>query len=296
MTTKAHPLTMGIAQEWETYYGSAVFSGIVGDLVHQANGGYHISIQDQPSTNYSVVRPDDKAPPGTWPRDYASGIDMSMNSRDMAVCSNRLWDVWNDTTDPRRQYLNGFNGWFNDGGPAKRYDFVTQKISTSTPDHKWHVHLEIRRRYVTSAEAAKAILSILRGETKQQYLDSLIVEVESDDMFCEHGQTNGKVWVLQSEINKVLRFQEVAEGELLTRDGEYGDKTAAGLMRIGVGNPDNNGRIYWAGEYDRLQDLLREIAARTHGVKGDPGEKGDPGKSPTQVSFGPVTATVTAWE
>lgn len=170
MTTLSHEVTWDIVHGWESYYSSAVLSGIVGDPAHQQSGGYHISIEDQSSSNYSVTRPDDKAPPGTWPRNLAAGIDMSMSSTDMKTCSDRLWWAWNDQTDPRRNYVNGFNGYFNDGGSAKRYDYVSQSSSNTTDDHKWHVHLEIRRRYVTDWEAATAIKSILSGEDKDQYL------------------------------------------------------------------------------------------------------------------------------
>lgn len=258
MSTLAHNITRGIATEWDGMYGSAVLSGIVGDAAHQKRGGYHISIEDQSSTNYSVTRPDDKAPPGTWPRNLAAAIDMSMNPSDMALCSGRLWNVWNDKTDPRRVYINAFNGWFNESDvPAKRYDFVTQGISETTSDHKWHVHLEIRRKYVTSPEAAKAILSILRGESKAQYIASLL---EEESMFCKKGDVNGQVGVLQIQINEVLT--DMGDANLLVVDNDYGPKTADGLMRSGCGNAANNGEVYWVGEYVTLDGKLRAIAAK----------------------------------
>lgn len=254
MATKAHSITRFIALEWEKLYASAVLSGIVGDAAHQRTGGYHISIQDNSISNYSVVRPDDKAPPGTWPRDLAAAIDMSMNPSDMALCSSRLWNVWNDKTDPRRVYLNGFNGWFNDGGPAKRYDFVTQGISTTTSDHKWHVHKEIRRKWVTSMIAAMAILSILKGESKQQYIQSLS---GGDDMFCKYGDGNSvpggdpKVTAMQ------LQLLDVNPGALpkYGADGGYGDETAAAVSRELTGG---EGKVYGAKEFAVLQRRIAE--------------------------------------
>lgn len=198
MATLAHDTTRYIAREWDAMFASAVLSGIVGDAAHQARGGYHISIEDQSSTNYSVIRPDDKAPPGTWPRNLAAAIDMSMNAQDMKRCCDRLWAVWNNKADPRRIYINAFNGWFNEPNvPAKRYDFVTQNISETTSDHKWHVHLEIRRKWVTSMVAAVAILSILRGESIQQYLDSL---QGADNMWCKKGDKSENVGDLQNRL------------------------------------------------------------------------------------------------
>lgn len=170
MSTYAPSQLVWLANQWEPLYGSAVLSGIVGDLAHKLRGGYHISIEDQPSDNYSVRRVDDKAPPGNWPRDRASAIDMTMNTADIKKCHIRLREAWkNRGKDVRMKYINAWNGW--DGvGDAGRYDVITGTVSTATADHKWHIHLEIRRRYVNSREAMEAILSILKGETLEQYL------------------------------------------------------------------------------------------------------------------------------
>lgn len=264
MSTRAHEISWYIARNWESYYASAVLAGIVGDRAHALTGGYHMSIQDNRVDNYSVIRIDDKAPPGDWPRDLAAAIDMSMSPSDMALCSGRLWTVWNDTSDPRRVFLNGFNGWFNDGEPAKRYDYVTQRISVTTSDHKSHVHGEIRRRWVTSMVAANAILSILRGETKAQYLASL----EDDQMFCNFGDENGKVWVLQAQLNDVLAAM-FPDAERLVLDYRYGPKTAQVMLKVGIGNPANDGKIYGPGEFYGLQDKLMRIKAVSSSVSMD---------------------------
>lgn len=246
MTTKAHEITWHIAREWEAAYASAVLSGIVGDAAHQNRGGYHISIEDQSSTNYSVIRPDDKAPPGDWPRNLSAGIDMSMSTSDMILCSSRLWNIWYDQTDPRRQYLNGFNGWFG-SGPAKRYDYVNQGVQDSTPDHKWHVHLEERRRWVISMVAAKAIISVLKGQTKQQYIDSLIQGVSS--MFCNYGEEGENVVALQHQLLQL-------DPKCLPQfgpDGGYGDETAKALSILVTGG---EAKIYQGKEFALMQTAI----------------------------------------
>lgn len=151
-----------LASQWENSYKTAVLSGIVGDLAHKARGGYHISREDQPSSNYSVTRADDK--PGNGPSDRAAAIDMTMGTADIKTCHIRLREAWkNRANDPRWKYINAWNGW--DGtGSAGRYDVVTGNVSTATDDHKWHIHLEIRRKYVNDMNAMQAILSLLRGE------------------------------------------------------------------------------------------------------------------------------------
>lgn len=155
-----------LAREWEKLYGSAVLSGIVGDLAHKARGGYHISRQDQGSGNYSVTRADDKL----GPSDRASAIDMTMNTADMIKCHKRLRAIFQAgrTTDPRMKYINAWNGWDGQGG-AGRYDVVKGTVGSATADHKWHIHLEIRRRYVNDHKAMIAILSMLKGESLADY-------------------------------------------------------------------------------------------------------------------------------
>lgn len=158
-----------LAGQWENVYSSAVLSGIVGDLAHKARGGYHISRQDQSSTNYSVTRKDDKL----GPSDRASAIDMTMSTADIIKCHKRLRGFWqNRSRDIRMKYINAWNGWDGDGD-AGRYDVVTGSVSTASSDHKWHIHLEIRRRYVNDMNAMKAILSMLKGESLADYEESL---------------------------------------------------------------------------------------------------------------------------
>jgi len=167
MSTVATGTVKQLASDWETKCGlkSAKLSGVIGDARHQSRGGYHIGRAYQPSTNYSVVRPDDKE----GPSDAAAAIDMTMSPAGMRTCTNRLVVAFNDTSDPRRKYINAFNGTL-DGKFARRWDVYARKIKAATADHLWHVHLEIRRKYVNSATAADAILSLLRGESLGAYL------------------------------------------------------------------------------------------------------------------------------
>jgi hypothetical protein len=169
MSTVATDMVKQLAREWSAIWSSAKVSGIVPDARHLRQGGYHCSRQDQPSSsNYSVVRPDDKV----GPADAAAAIDMNMSRADMIDCTKRLVRLFADTTDPRRKYLNAFNGT-TDGSTARRWDVYARKTKAASSDHTWHVHLEIRRRYVNSATAKRAILSALRGESKEKYLNSL---------------------------------------------------------------------------------------------------------------------------
>lgn len=248
MTTLAPPQLVYLANAWEDIYPSAVISGIVGDLAHRLRGGYHISIEDQPSDNYSVKRVDDKAPPGDWPRNMASAVDMTLNLTDMKKAHGRLRAAFqNRNNDPRMKYINAWNGW--DGNDsAGRYDVVTGSISTATDDHKWHIHLEIRRRYVGSRKAMDAILSILRGETVAQYLGE-------DDM------------------NKAefLAFLESTEGRTALARAVWGTDNvvrAPGNPEPGK-NPDGSTiNTHWGADSYLQQIYNAAVSARTYSAEG----------------------------
>ncbi len=166
MTTLAPPLVRKLARDWEENCGlrSAQLSGIVGDAAH-GSSGYHISRQDCDSGDYSVVRPDDKG----GPSNMAAAIDMTMSASDMRLCTQRLVVAYSNVNDPRRKYLNAFNGTLNNTS-ARRWDVYARVISSATSDHLWHVHLEIRRKYVESTTAMAGILAILQGQPVEKFL------------------------------------------------------------------------------------------------------------------------------
>ncbi len=224
MTTRATAVLTGLASDWKKLYRSAVISGIVGDTRHAKRGGYHISIEDQVNrADYSVTRPDDKAPPGSWPRDTASAIDMNLNLADMKVCHARLRAVWsNRATDPRARYINAHNGWDGTGSPG-RYDWVTGSVSTATDDHEWHVHLELRRRYVNDPKAAAAVLSILRG-------DSLAAHLGDDGMALDNTKGKG---IYKSGDGPTER-EALADLHYAAFKGNSGAVEQQTLVRLGV--------------------------------------------------------------
>lgn len=165
--TLAYPLVKELAHGWEKLYPSAVCSGIAPDAAHIKRGGYHVSRADNPHGNYSIVRRDDRC--GCGPDDASAAIDMTLSRRDMILCTRRLIAVWENPDDPRRKYINAFNGWLGSGDPI-RYDMVARRRSRASSDHTWHCHLEIRRRWITARAAVVAILSALAGDSIAQYL------------------------------------------------------------------------------------------------------------------------------
>lgn len=237
MSTVAYDNTKYLAREWEKVFPSAVCSGICGDRAHQQRGGYHIGRKFQPKSNYSVTRSDDKGGPG----DASSAIDMSMNRRDMIECTLRLRRVWLDKSDPRRKYLNAFNGWLG-YGTAVRFDMVSGRKSTASPDHKWHVHYEGRRKWVLSRVAADAVLSVLRNESKVNYLhrNGIVVTQPTKAPAGKQGakptapKYPGAPLKVGSKGTAVRQYQErmIARGykSIGKADGNFGPKSRSTTM------------------------------------------------------------------
>lgn len=170
MATRATDALTWLSRQWERVEDrahlrddTATQSGILPDETHKKRGGYHVSRQDQPKNNYSVVRVDDR--PGCGPSDAAAAIDMTYaRTADLAACHERLRVMWrNRTTHPAAKFINAWCGWDGSGGPG-RYDVVTGAVSSATDDHKWHIHLEVRRRYVENMDAMRAVLAVLSPE------------------------------------------------------------------------------------------------------------------------------------
>lgn len=245
MSTVATAAVKGLAADWKKCYPSAQISGIVPDKAHLKKGGYHCSRSDQPSSsNYSVVRPDDKG----GPSDAAAAIDMTLNPADMRLCTSRLVAAYGNVNDPRRKYINAFNGTTNNRS-AMRWDVYARKTKSATADHLWHVHLEIRRVYVNSATAMRAILSILRGESLASYLKSVgssAVKVSSTSAAPllrrndKQSKPDPEVKKVQAKLGlsadgffgpateKALKAFQAKKG--LTADGIVGPKTRTALF------------------------------------------------------------------
>lgn len=233
----AYPEIKAFAKQFEDIFQSAVRSGIVGDPAHQRRGGYHIGRLFQPVTNYSVVRPDDRS--GQGPDDAATAVDMSMNRADMILATRRLVAVYSNERDPRRKYLNAFNGWLGSGHPL-RWDMVARTISDASIDHKQHVHLEFRRKYVRVDVAHQAALSALRGETLGTYLISVGVKPQAPYVrvlvprypgrVLHRVPANGK----PDSAVKLWQQRMIARGwkSIGAPDGKFGVKTESTVRRF----------------------------------------------------------------
>jgi hypothetical protein len=177
-------------------YPSSTPAGINGDQSHFGANTYHIGISELPNPGgYTNRTWEDKMPAAgsSW---HSSATDESMSTADMVKNWNRHLVVFNDSTDPRRQYIAEYIGW-NGVGEAERLDFQANTRTVASSDHKWHRHRAKRRRFYNSMEAAKACISIDKGETKQQYQASIgqapavTTTGGQDDMSMVHKTVSG---------------------------------------------------------------------------------------------------------
>lgn len=172
MTTIAPPELLKAAREIEKIWPSAVFSGIVGDKAHQSRPSKHNSIEDNPRGSWPVTGDKDAAPPGSWSRQHAVALDISLSRAEQNKIHNHLKKIFADKSDPRREYLAAFNGWDGQGSPG-RYNLVTGQVSVTDSSHKFHEHVEGFYKHALNPRFPHALVSIYKLETADQYRKSL---------------------------------------------------------------------------------------------------------------------------
>jgi hypothetical protein len=236
VTTVAHTNMKAICAGFEGIFPSAVFAGIVGDSRHRAlkRGTYHLSRQDNPAGTYSVIRPDDRS--GAGPDNLAAAFDVSMSRCDMILATQRLMAAWSNNNDPRRKYLNAFNGWLG-AGDAQRFDMVTRRVTPASPDHKWHVHGEVRRIYVPSTAMVKAVLSMLHGESITAYMHSIGVQPATPAAKPLAPPYPGHVLSRSNKFDpavKTWQARMLSRGwkTIGTADGLFGPRTNSAVCRL----------------------------------------------------------------
>lgn len=166
-----------LGREWEKVISSAQLSGIVGDSSHTY--GYHVSRNQLSGYDYSKDDcPEDREGDGN----AASAIDISMNESDMILVTNRFYNSWKDPNDPRLNYCREFIGTRN-GTTVIRGDTYFNELGTSDSTHLWHEHISFLRKWATSMDAAKAVLSVVKGESLEKWLGQSDNSNSEDEMY-----------------------------------------------------------------------------------------------------------------
>jgi hypothetical protein len=161
MATKAPSAIRWLASAWTRAIRGSKCSGICGDRAHRARGGFHISREDQPGSNYSVQGASNRK----GRSDYASALDMNMPRLQMQAVTKRVLDAARKR-DPRLvKYVHAFNGTV-DGRKAIRIEMKGghTRVVSASEDHTWHTHLEIYREFANDKRAMQSILSVVTGK------------------------------------------------------------------------------------------------------------------------------------
>jgi hypothetical protein len=267
MVTAAPPPLRELAVYWDTQltadYPSAVFSGIIPDADHLANGGYHVSIEDLVrhgnAGDYSNTRPLDRSPPVTNPdgRRYSAAMDMSMSSPDMRRHYQRVRAVYDDRTDPRRAYIGYVNTWDGQSASATRFDFQGNRILVASADHKWHVHTDFPRAYVDIhldeaqvRKAMRAYLSVIKGESKAQWIADEEGEGEEEEMRLTFFKAGGSYWRSNGARTSIRRFRSAADfNQVKDRGDNFPDTDANGFPATDLITDPERGGWTWEQVY-----------------------------------------------
>jgi len=141
--------------------------------------GYHNTRDQNTPTNYSVVLPPDKLGPG----DKAAAYDWTFPEAQtgdysrISVYSSRLRAA-GQANDPRTDGWREFYGQADSDLDVEGWDFYYNHGASSDTSHLWHIHLSELRQFLDDLNNKKALLSILKGETLEQWLNSK----EDDDV------------------------------------------------------------------------------------------------------------------
>lgn len=154
---------------------SSQMGGIVGDLAHIENGGYHISREDLLANgmggDYSIQLAKDKL----GPAQDASALDVTLGyaSPLQKLCSKRLLAAKHDPRmAPIREFFGTTNGktiigWdWSYGGPTTSLDM----------SHLFHIHISIYREYSNDFEILAPVADVFAGVPIEQSLENLMAQ------------------------------------------------------------------------------------------------------------------------
>lgn len=108
------------------------------------------------------------------PDDLSSAIDLTMSTSEMIKRTGYLRNAALNPNDSRTSYIREFIGTLNGvdvycleaSGPGTAFHFDGDRDDS----HLWHIHLSIYRMYCNDPQAMSAILSVLKGETFEQWI------------------------------------------------------------------------------------------------------------------------------
>ncbi|MFI7075648.1 hypothetical protein ACIBM6_35805, partial [Micromonospora sediminicola] len=155
--------------------------------------GYHNTRAANASSDYSVRDGEDQGGPSdkaaaydwTFPEAQSAAALSAEGAPDLllpsavqaaaadysriARYSSRLLASAQDPADPRLEGWREFYGQADSDSAVEGWDFRYDRAASSDSSHLWHIHLSEDRDKVTSLDNKEALLSVLRGETVEQW-------------------------------------------------------------------------------------------------------------------------------
>jgi hypothetical protein len=165
---------------WESLQAMEPTSALGG--IYANKPGYHNARRNLPSYDYSVC---DQPPDGGGPGDKAAALDWTFpeaQSGDYGRISRytkRLLSSAQDMDDPRLDGWREFYGQADTDSYVEGWDCRYGHAASSDSSHLWHIHLSVNRDQTTSQANTDALLSVLRGETTDEWSG----EVSADDVW-----------------------------------------------------------------------------------------------------------------
>lgn len=193
------------------------------------------------------------------PSNKAAAIDYTMSDAEMRRRTGYLRNAVN-RNDPRLAAVREFYGTLNGStvyGRIKDNRGGPWRWSTADSSHLWHIHISIFRAYVDDWQELEPILSVLSGESLEDW------ERRGEGMSIiglSKGDSGQDVKGLQSLIRRT--------GRSITVDGVYGDETADLVLEVrrSVGSSVDSGDSItgWA-----FTQIMQAVIDRRAGMAAD---------------------------
>ncbi|GHH40514.1 hypothetical protein GCM10017774_34020 [Lentzea cavernae] len=169
--------------------------------IYDNKPGYHNTRAGNRSDDYSVTDPQDQG----GPSNLAAAYDWTFPDAQrgsygtIAVYSNRLLAAGR-ANDPRLEGWREFFGQTDNDTAVEGWDFRKKVAASSDSSHLWHIHLSENRDRVTSHDNKVALLSVLKGETVNQW--------RSTQLFTSNS-SGGLVHTMRGRDGSWTRFGDV---------------------------------------------------------------------------------------